>query len=48
MHKIGKKLNLLIFFLNFDLFKGGGFSLISPPGCALGLTQKRDPKILTV
>jgi len=32
MHKIGKKLKLLIFILNFDLAKGGGASapLASP------------------
>jgi len=31
MHKIGYKLKFLIFFLNFDLAKGGGgFSPLSP------------------
>jgi len=34
MHKIDRKLKLIIFFLNFDLVKGG-FSHLSPPGCAL-------------
>jgi len=32
MHEIGLKLKLFIFFLNFDLAKGGrGFSPLSPP-----------------
>jgi len=38
MHEIGQKLKLLIFFLNFNLVKGGrGASApLTPPGCALG------------
>jgi len=36
MHKIDQKLKLLIFFLNFDLAKGGeALAPLAPPGCAL-------------
>jgi len=38
VHKIDPKLKHLIFFLNFDLAKGGSFSPLSPTGCTLGFT----------